>query len=175
MYLAAASSGILAQRAPEIDSLRADMFAILTGDIPRFERGMKTLEGILATNAKDPVLKVLWGTYRCYDRAESHVLDQLLSTWKRSLAITVGCGMTSAMVFSTSDWGTFSERVLYSMIISFCVGSLFWLHMPALVFYTERRRPTTRWAVRIAGAVILTLNVGVSTGLAALATLDVFP
>jgi hypothetical protein len=38
------------------------MLAALTGDIERFERGMKTLEGALAKNPMDPVLKVLWGT-----------------------------------------------------------------------------------------------------------------
>src|SRR5688572_2122793 len=101
-------------------------------------------------------------------------LDQLRCTWKRSLAIIVGCGLTSAAVFSPPEWGSFSEQVPYHLIVSFCVGSLFWLDAPALAFYTERLRPAPRWAIRILGAV-LTLNVGVGIGLAVLAMLDVFP
>jgi tetratricopeptide (TPR) repeat protein len=56
------TSAILAQGPPDLQTLRSDMFAVLTGDVERFERGMKTLEGMLAKNPKDPVLKVLWGT-----------------------------------------------------------------------------------------------------------------
>ena len=60
------SGVILAQRPPEIpaelQALRADMFGALTGDWERFERGMKTLEGMLAKNPKDPALKVMWGS-----------------------------------------------------------------------------------------------------------------
>jgi len=60
------SGVILAQRPPEVpaelQALRADMFGALTGDWERFERGMKTLEGMLAKNPKDPALKVMWGS-----------------------------------------------------------------------------------------------------------------
>jgi signal transduction histidine kinase len=98
-------------------------------------------------------------------------IDQLRRTWKRSLAFIVGCALATALVIS--DWAPFSERLLYMLIVSFCVGSLFWLDAPALAFYTERLRPVPRWAIRIVGAV-LTLNVGVGIGLAILAALDVF-
>jgi hypothetical protein len=46
----------------ELQSVRADMLGALTGDTERFERGMKTLEGLLAKDPTSPVLKVLWGT-----------------------------------------------------------------------------------------------------------------
>jgi signal transduction histidine kinase len=101
-------------------------------------------------------------------------LDQLRSTWKRALAYTLGCALVSAIVFS-SDWeGTFGERLFYLLIVSFCVGSLLWLSLPVLAFYTERLRPIPRWAIRIIGAAF-TLNVGVIIGMGALAALDVIP
>ena len=56
------TAGFLGQRAPDIESLRKDMFAILTGDMERFERGMTTLEGLLANSPNDPGLRVLWGS-----------------------------------------------------------------------------------------------------------------
>jgi hypothetical protein len=56
------TSAMLAQVPRELQTLRTDMLAVLTGDVERFERGMKTLEGILAKDPNDPVLKVLWGT-----------------------------------------------------------------------------------------------------------------
>src|SRR6185295_3239402 len=68
----------------------------------------------------------------------------------------------------------FQQRVLYNLILSFCIGSLLWLDLPALASCTERLRPAPRWAIRIAGA-ILTLYAGIIIGLAALAALAVFP
>jgi tetratricopeptide (TPR) repeat protein len=56
------TSGLLAQLPPELQTVRMDMLAALTGDTQRFERGMKTLEEVLSKNPKDPVVKVLWGT-----------------------------------------------------------------------------------------------------------------
>lgn len=101
-------------------------------------------------------------------------LEQLRSRWKRSLAITVIVGLTSAIVISwTTRWGNFGSQLVYQMIVSFCVGSLFFLDLPLLIFYTERLRPAPRWTIRIAAAVV-TLNVGISIGLAALAALGVF-
>ena len=101
-------------------------------------------------------------------------LERLRSTWKRALAITVGCALISAIVISRETGTSFREQVLYQLIVSFCIGSLFWLDLPALKPYTERLRPIPRWAIRITGAA-LTLNVGIIIGLAALAELDVFP
>jgi signal transduction histidine kinase len=102
-------------------------------------------------------------------------LDQLRSTWKHFLAITVGCALTSATVISgATDWRTFREELLHNLVLSFCVGLLLWLDLPALASYTERLRPAPRWAIRISGAV-LTLNVGVGMGWAALAALGVLP
>jgi LytS/YehU family sensor histidine kinase len=60
------------------------------------------------------------------------------------------------------------------MIVSVCVGSLFWLAAPPIISYTERRRPVSRWAVRVAVAAII-LNVGIVIGFAALAALDIIP
>jgi len=100
--------------------------------------------------------------------------DQLRSTWKRALAITVGCAVTSAIVVvSMRDWGTFGQQIVYQLIVSSCVGSLFWLTSPALKSYSQRLRSTARWAVRIVAAA-LTLNAGISIGLAVLAVLGVF-
>jgi hypothetical protein len=54
--------GVSAQQPDEVKSLRADMFAVLTGDVPRFERGMRTLEPLLLKAPTDPHLRVLHGT-----------------------------------------------------------------------------------------------------------------
>ena len=101
--------------------------------------------------------------------------EQLRSRWKRTLMFTVICGLTTAIVISwATDWGTFGSQVVYQMIISSCVGSLFLLVGPFLIFYTERLRPAPRWIVRILGAAVI-LNVGISIGLAALAAMGVLP
>jgi hypothetical protein len=54
--------GVSAQQPDEVKSLRGDMFAVLTGDVPRFERGMRTLEALLLKAPTDPQLRVLHGT-----------------------------------------------------------------------------------------------------------------
>src|SRR4051812_20271617 len=51
-----------ARQSPEIGMIRSDLFAVLTGDTERFERGMRGLELLLAAKPNDPVLKVLHGT-----------------------------------------------------------------------------------------------------------------
>jgi tetratricopeptide (TPR) repeat protein len=57
------AGGVLAQeRSSEIQQLRMDLLGALTGDLERFERGMQTLESLLAKSPQDPVLKVLHGT-----------------------------------------------------------------------------------------------------------------
>ena len=56
------AGGLLAQAAEDIRTVSADMFGALTGDMERFERGMRTLEALVAKNPGDPRLKVLYGT-----------------------------------------------------------------------------------------------------------------
>ena len=102
-------------------------------------------------------------------------LDQLRCTWKRTLAVTVGVAVTSAIiVIGARDDGGFAQQLVYQLIISSCVGSLFWLTGPAIKAYADRQRPVARWAVRIVAAA-LTLNIGISIGLAALVVLKVMP
>jgi hypothetical protein len=102
-------------------------------------------------------------------------LDQLRNSWKRFLAITVGVALTSAIVTSgLGHWRGIPAQIVYNLIVSFCVGTLFWIDMPVISAYTERLRPTSRWTIRILGAA-LTLNVGVGIGFGALAILGVLP
>jgi tetratricopeptide (TPR) repeat protein len=56
------AGGLLAQQAPDLQTLRSDLMGALNGDMERFERGMRGLESLLAKNPNDPVLKVLHGT-----------------------------------------------------------------------------------------------------------------
>src|SRR5262245_50128524 len=106
--------------------------------------------------------------------ADLMYIDRLRATWKRTLAITAGVAVTSAVVVSGWNWRALPVQVVYQMIVSFCVGSLFWLQGPVVTAYAERLRPSSRWAIRI-GAAAITLNVGIIIGLAALAVLNVFP
>jgi len=53
---------LLAQQPPEVRSIGGDLLAVLNGDVERFERGMQTLEALLAKNPTDPSLRVLHGT-----------------------------------------------------------------------------------------------------------------
>jgi len=102
-------------------------------------------------------------------------VDQLRNTWKKTLAIIVGVALTTALVTSgLANWRAIPERFVYNLIISFCVGSLFWFTGPLLSSYTERLRPASRWAIRIAAAAI-TMNVGVMFGLAVLGGIGVLP
>jgi len=108
-------------------------------------------------------------------RADLMYFVQLRATWKRALAITVGVALTTAILtWERTKWGGLAAQVVYQMIVSFCVGSLFWLQAPVVTSYSRQLRPSSRWAIRIIGAAI-TLNVGISIGLAALAALNVFP
>jgi hypothetical protein len=56
------AGGLLAQRPPEIRTAGMDLLGALNGDVEKFERGMRTLESMLAKNPKDPEVKVLHGT-----------------------------------------------------------------------------------------------------------------
>ena len=55
------AAGLLAQRPPEIRSAGMDLLGALNGDMKKFERGMRTLESLLAKNPEDPEVKVLYG------------------------------------------------------------------------------------------------------------------
>jgi hypothetical protein len=56
------AGGLLAQIPEDVRSVSADMFGALTGDVERFERGMRTLESLVVKNPGDARLKVLYGT-----------------------------------------------------------------------------------------------------------------
>jgi pentatricopeptide repeat protein len=55
------AGGLFAQQPPELRSAGMDLLGGLTGDMEKFERGMRTLESLLATNPDDPAVKVLHG------------------------------------------------------------------------------------------------------------------
>jgi two-component sensor histidine kinase len=103
-------------------------------------------------------------------------VDKLRNTWKRTAAISIGVALTSAIVVTSGmpSWREFPAQLGYHLIISFCVGSLFWFQTPIVTPYTDAMRPAMRWAVRIA-ATAITLNVGVLIGLTALVGLGVMP
>jgi len=102
-------------------------------------------------------------------------LDQLRASWKRALAITVGISLTSTIVTSgLTSWKSFWTQAVYNLIAGFCIGSMFWLAGPALISYSERLRPASRWTIRVIGAAI-TMNVGMMIGLGVLAALGVLP
>jgi hypothetical protein len=55
------AGGLLAQRESELESAGKDLLGGFTGEMERVERGIKTLEGLLAKNPKDASAKVLYG------------------------------------------------------------------------------------------------------------------
>jgi len=55
------AGGLLAQQPLDLRSAGMDLLAALKGDTERFERGMRTLESLLAKNPNDPAVKVLYG------------------------------------------------------------------------------------------------------------------
>jgi tetratricopeptide (TPR) repeat protein len=55
------AGGLLAQRAPELRTAGMDLLGAMSGDMERFERGMRTLESLLAKNPQDPEVKILYG------------------------------------------------------------------------------------------------------------------
>jgi len=76
---------VLAQQPSDI---RADMMAILSGDVARFERGMQALEEMLTTNPNDPKLKVLHGTgvlARAGQAFEKGDVPNAMKLWQSSL------------------------------------------------------------------------------------------
>jgi hypothetical protein len=102
-------------------------------------------------------------------------IDRLRSSWKRAAVITVGVALTSAIVMAgLSDWRAIPARFGYNLIVSFCIGTLFWLGAPLLLSYTGRLPPIPRWTIRIAGVAMI-LNVGAAIGLAVLAGMGMMP
>ena len=55
------AAAMLSQSADDLRGVRSDMMGALTGDIERFERGMRTVEALLEKNPKDPAILVLHG------------------------------------------------------------------------------------------------------------------
>ena len=69
-------------------------------------------------------------------------VEQLRSTWKKTLAVTAGVALTKTLVTTgLTDWKALPERFVYNMIVSLCVGSLFWFIGPILSSYTVPMRP----------------------------------
>jgi len=50
-----------AQEPINLKTAGMDLLAALTGDVEKFERGMQTLDALLAKNPRDPKVKVLYG------------------------------------------------------------------------------------------------------------------
>jgi len=102
-------------------------------------------------------------------------LERLRATWKRTLAITVGVALVSALVISgLVNWRNFPKQFLYQLIVASCVGVQFWVFGPLLSSYTARMRPAIRWLVLIVVAATI-LNEGVSLGMAVLGVWGVLP
>ena len=100
---------------------------------------------------------------------------RLRQTWKRVVAIIVGVALTGTVVTSgLKNWSTLPAQFRYHLIISVCVGTLFWLNTPILAAYAGGLRPAARWVVRVMVAAI-TLNVGIMLGYTVLGMLDVVP
>jgi hypothetical protein len=55
------TAAMLGQSAEDLRSVRADMMGALTGDMERFERGMRTIDALLERNPKDPAILVMHG------------------------------------------------------------------------------------------------------------------
>src|SRR5215207_8927142 len=95
---------------------------------------------------------------------KSMYLDQLRSTFRHFLAITLGVALTSAIILvGVRDWGGLGEQLVYQLIISVCVGSLFWLTIPPIKSYADRLGTAARWTVKIIAAALI-LNFGISIG-----------
>ena len=102
-------------------------------------------------------------------------VKQLRRTWKKTLAVTVVCGVVVGIVSTgQASWKQIPARIAYNEVVSLCIGSLFWFSAPVVFFYTECRRPASRWAIRI-GYAAITLNLGVMIGLAVLGRLGFLP
>jgi hypothetical protein len=55
------AAAMLSQSTEDLRGVRADMMGALTGDIERFERGMRAVEALLEKNPKDPAILVMHG------------------------------------------------------------------------------------------------------------------
>jgi two-component sensor histidine kinase len=101
--------------------------------------------------------------------------EELRRTWKRAAGITVGVALVSATLNpSMTRWPGFFLNVGAHLIISFCVGTLFWFSAPLVRHYVDRLHPIPRWAVRVFSAAII-LNAGFMIGIAVLDAMGAFP
>src|SRR5687768_5217032 len=55
------AGSLRAQETEELRAVGADMLAVLTGDMERFERGMRAVEALLAKHPDNARLRVLYG------------------------------------------------------------------------------------------------------------------
>lgn len=105
----------------------------------------------------------------------STYLDQLKTTWLRTLCVIVGVAVISAIVTSSVlGWRVFPQQIVYQLIVSACVGSLFCLSGPLIKFYSERAGRAGRWGFRILSWAVL-MNVGCLLGLAILGVIGALP
>jgi len=61
MIMLLLAGALPAQEPIDIKKAGMDLFGALTGDMEKFERGMQTLEALLAKDPRDPNVKVLYG------------------------------------------------------------------------------------------------------------------
>src|SRR5438552_4034871 len=77
-------------------------------------------------------------------------LGQLRATWRRTFGVILGVALISAVVASSIlGWPAFPQQVGYQLIVSSCVGLLFWLGRPFIRSSGDRFGPSARWGVRI--------------------------
>src|SRR5215468_8203044 len=80
--------GLSAQRPPELQTAGRDLLGALSGDMERFERGMRALESLLAKNPNDPEVKVLHGNgvfARSGQAFQKGDMQNAMKLWQSSL------------------------------------------------------------------------------------------
>ena len=101
--------------------------------------------------------------------------EELRRTWKNALAITIGVALVTVTISpSITRRANFFLSVASYILISFCVGTLFWSTGPLIKHYGERLSTIPRWTLRIFTAAII-LNMGVMIGVAVLTAMGAFP
>jgi tetratricopeptide (TPR) repeat protein len=82
------TGAILAQQPPDIRTAGMDLLGALNGDMEKFERGMQTLESLLAKNPNDPNVKVLHGNgifARSGVAAQQGDMQNAMKLWQSSM------------------------------------------------------------------------------------------
>jgi tetratricopeptide (TPR) repeat protein len=82
------AGGLLAQQPSEIRSAGLDLLGSLNGDTEKFERGMRTLESLLAKDPNDPRVKVLHGNgvfARSGQAFQKGDMQNAMKLWQSSL------------------------------------------------------------------------------------------